>query len=59
MMAVVIHFLPQWLLRSLDGWSARVARRRAEERRRRWLARTGKPVEAAAPTVYHLKPWRD
>jgi hypothetical protein len=59
MMTAVIHFLPQWVLHTLDGWSHRVALRRAQERQRKWLARTGKPVAAVAPTVYHLKPWRD
>ena len=59
MMTAVIHFLPQWLLRTLDGWSHRIALRRAQERHRKWLARTGKPAAARAPTVYHLKPWRD
>jgi hypothetical protein len=59
MTTAVIHFLPQWLLRTLDGWSHRVALRRAQERHRKWLARTSKPAEAAVPMVYHLKPWRD
>jgi hypothetical protein len=56
-MIAVLHWLPRWLLRMLDGWSHRVAQRRARERQRRWLARTAKP--AAEPVVYHLKPWRD
>jgi hypothetical protein len=58
-MLAVLHWLPQGLLRALDAWSHRVARRRAQERQRRWLARTAKPVQPAAATVYHLKPWRD
>ena len=56
-MIALIHWLPQPLLRALDGWSRRVARRRAQERQRRWLARRAKP--APEPVVYHLKPWRD
>lgn len=60
MMMALIHWLPQPLLRALDGWSERVARRRAQERQRRWLARKAKPTAIApAPAVYHLKPWRD
>jgi hypothetical protein len=35
----VVNHLPQRLVRVLDAWSARLARRRAEQRRRRWLAR--------------------
>jgi hypothetical protein len=54
----VVNHLPQWLVRSLDAWSYRVARRRARERQRRWLARTAAP-QPAARTAYHLKPWRD
>lgn len=56
-MMAVIHWLPQSLLRVLDGWSHRVAQRRAEERQRKWLARRAEV--APAPAVYHLKPWRD
>jgi hypothetical protein len=59
MTTAVIHLLPQWVLRTLDGWSHRVALRRAQERHRKWLARTGKSVATRAPTVYRLKPWRD
>lgn len=59
-MIAVLHWLPQGLVRALDGWSYRVAQRRAQERQRKWLARRAKPAEAApAPAVYHLKPWRD
>ena len=57
MMTMVIHLLPQWVLRTLDGWSHRVAQRRARERQRKWLARRA-PVTQPAQ-VYHLKPWRD
>jgi hypothetical protein len=59
MMTAVIHFLPQWVLHTLDGWSHRVALRRAQERQRKWLARTGRGLPAPSATVYHLKPWRD
>ena len=57
MMTVVIHLLPGWVLRTLDGWSHRVAQRRAQERQRKWLARRAPAAQAAQ--VYHLKPWRD
>ena len=59
-MTAVIHILPQPLLRVLDAWSHRVARRRAQERQRKWLARTAKPAAAApSPSEYRLRPWRD
>lgn len=53
----VVSRLPQWLVRSLDAWSYRQARRRAQQRQRRWLARTAPKV--TAQPAYHLKPWRD
>ena len=59
MTIAVLHLLPQALRRVLDGWSHRVAQRRARERQRKWLARTVKPAAAPAPQVYHQKPWRD
>ena len=35
----VVRHLPRWLVRSLDAWSYRVAKRRAQQRQQRWLAR--------------------
>jgi hypothetical protein len=58
----LVQQLPGPLLRALDAWSHRIARRRAEERQRLWLqrkARAAAPQQAPAPEVYHLKPWRD
>jgi hypothetical protein len=41
----VIGLLPQRVLRALDGWSHRIAQRRAQERQQLWLAQ-----KAAAET---------
>ena len=35
----VVRHLPRWLVRALDAWSYGLARRRALQRQRRWLAR--------------------
>jgi len=37
--AQVLRVLPGPLLRAADGWSERIARRRREERQRKWQAR--------------------
>jgi hypothetical protein len=39
MIAQVLRLLPGPLLRALDGWSQRVARRRWEQRQQRWAQR--------------------
>ena len=39
MIAQVLRLLPGPLLRALDGWSQRVARRRREQRLQRWEQR--------------------
>lgn len=58
LVAQVVQHLPAPLLRALDAWSHRVARRRDAQRQRKWLQRQAVP--AAEPAVkYHLKPWRD
>lgn len=54
----LVQQLPGPLLRALDAWSHRIARRRAEERQRLWLQREA-AAKAPAQEVYHLKPWRD
>ena len=54
----LVGLLPSPLLRVLDGWSHRVARRRALERQQKWLQRRAAPV-VPAPVKYQLKPWRD
>jgi hypothetical protein len=36
---ILLRLLPRPLLAALDAWSYRVARRRAEERQRKWLQR--------------------
>lgn len=56
--STLVQQLPRPLLRLLDAWSHRVARRRAEERQRRWLQRKA-VAQQTAGEVYHLKPWRD
>lgn len=37
--AQVVRFLPAALVKVLDAWSYRMARRRAQQRQRQWLAR--------------------
>ena len=54
----LVQLLPSPLLRVLDGWSHRVAQRRARARQQRWLQAQAAPA-AEAPVKYHLKPWRD
>lgn len=58
LVAQIVRHLPAPLLRALDAWSYRIARRRDARRQRKWLQRATAP--AAEPAVkYHLKPWRD
>ena len=52
----VVRHLPGPLLRVLDAWSAREARRRREQRQRRWQQRAAVPDQRIE---YQLKPWRD
>ena len=62
LVSILVQQLPGPLLKALDAWSHRVARRRAAERQRLWLQRkaaTGAPQQPPAAEVYHLKPWRD
>lgn len=54
----LVQLLPSPLLRVLDGWSHRVALRRARARQQKWLQRQAASA-AGAPAKYHLKPWRD
>jgi hypothetical protein len=54
----LLQRLPTRLLGALDAWSHRIARRRAEERQRKWLASKAGPA-LAQPADYRLKPWRD
>lgn len=49
----VLHLLPAPLLRALDAWSHRVAQRRLEERRARWLQRRG--AVTGVPMDFHVK----
>lgn len=56
-----IRSLPAPVLRMLDAWSHRVARRRALKRQQKWQRQKAAAAGAApaATPVYHLKPWRD
>lgn len=56
LVSAVVRHLPRPLLRVLDDWAAREARRRRAQRLARWER---KAAPAAAQTAYHLKPWRD
>lgn len=53
-----IRGLPAPVRKALDAWSARVARRRALERQRKWQQQKA-AAATPAPAAYHLKPWRD
>jgi hypothetical protein len=54
----ILRHLPAALVSVLDAWSQRVARRRWEQRQRKWLQR--KAAAAVAGTAsYDLKPWWD
>ncbi|MEJ8835470.1 hypothetical protein [Ramlibacter sp. AN1133] len=57
----LVRSLPAPVLRALDAWSHRVARRRALKRQQKWQRqKAAKAAAAAAPAAaYHLKPWRD
>jgi len=55
----VIRSLPGPLLRALDAWSHRLARRRHEERMRRWQQVRAAPSTRAPAATYQVKPWRD
>lgn len=54
-----LHLLPNRLIAALDAWSHRVARRRAEARRRLGARKTHPlpPVVTGWPALPH--PWRD
>jgi hypothetical protein len=56
LVSALVRHLPGPLLRALDAWAAREARRRREQRLARWQR---KAAPAPAETAYHLKPWRD
>ncbi|HEX2544445.1 MAG TPA: hypothetical protein VHL79_06185 [Ramlibacter sp.] len=53
----LLQHLPRRLLGALDAWSHGVAKRRAEQRIRRWQRRL--PSETDSTIEYRLKPWRD
>ena len=55
----VVRSLPAPVLRALDAWSHRVARRRALKRQQKWQRRKAAAAAGSASAVYHLKPWRD
>jgi hypothetical protein len=54
----ILRVLPGPVLGVLDAWSQRVARRRWEQRQRKWLQRK-LAAATEGPAGYHLKPWRD
>ena len=56
----VVHSLPAPVLKALDAWSLRVARRRALKRQQKWQRQKAAAKAHATPAaMYHLKPWRD
>jgi hypothetical protein len=53
----VLRLMPDRLIKVLDAWSYRVARRHAERRR---LAMSARQARASAVIAqYKLQPWRD
>ena len=56
---LALRLLPDPVLRALDGWSQRAARRRWEQRQRKWLRRKAPAAIPVESNEYHLKPWRD
>ena len=60
LVSVLVRQLPAPILRALDAWSRRVARRRWEQRQQRWQQRHAAGAAPADSTIdYQLKPWRD
>ncbi len=55
----LVRALPAPLVNLLDAWSHRIARRRAQQRQRKWLQRKAAQAAATPAATYHLKPWRD
>lgn len=58
----LVRQLPAPLLKWLDAWSHRVARRRAQQRMLKWQQRQAAAKAQPAFVLgvpYHLKPWRD
>lgn len=55
----LVRSLPAPVLRALDAWSFRVARRRALKRQQKWQQQKAAKAAAAPAAAYHLKPWRD
>ena len=56
----LLRCLPGPVLRALDAWSRRTARRRWEQRQLKWRQRRPAGAALADSTIqYHLKPWRD
>ena len=60
LLSVLVRQLPGPVLRALDAWSRRVARRRWEQRQQKWQQRQALAAAPADSTIpYRLKPWRD
>ena len=60
LVSVLVRQLPGPVLRALDAWSRRVAKRRWEQRQRKWQQRHAVTTAPADSTIgYQLKPWRD
>lgn len=56
----LVQQLPARLLKVLDAWSHRIARRRAQQRMLKWQQReTAATAQPVLGVPYHLKPWRD
>jgi len=58
LLSLVLRVLPGPVLRGLDAWSHRVARRRWEQRQAKWQERKA-PAAVESRIDYQLKPWRD
>ena len=59
LLSLALRRLPAPLVRALDAWSQRVARRRWEQRQRKWQQRNAAVAVADSTIDYRLRPWRD
>ncbi|MBC5782528.1 hypothetical protein H8N03_06200 [Ramlibacter sp. USB13] len=59
LLSTLVRQLPGPVLRALDAWSRRTARRRWEQRQLKWAQRKLAAAPADSTIRYHLKPWRD
>jgi hypothetical protein len=59
LLSLLLRQLPGPVLRALDTWSQRAARRRWQQRQQKWQLRKAPAAAPVESIDYHLKPWRD